>query len=73
MTLTKQLTGFFIYLRDTPDIKVDKPEIAQLQNLITLLLKEIGRDSLFYRKILLQVSNRNSNKTHSEEETSSVE
>lgn len=69
----KQLTGFFIYLRDTPDIKVDKPEIAQLQNLITLLLKEIGRDSLFYRKILLQVSNRNSNKTHSEEETSSVE
>ena len=53
--IEKQFTNFFLYLRDTPDIRIDETEIDQLQNLITLLVKEIGRDSLFYRKILLLI------------------
>ena len=52
----KQFTNFFLYLRDKADIKINEAEIEQLQNLITILVKEIGRDSLFYRKILLQIS-----------------
>ena len=69
----KEFTSFFLYLRDTADIRIDGTEIEQLQNLITLLVKETGRDSLFYRKILLQISLRNTTKVYSEEETQSAE
>lgn len=69
----KQFTNFFLYLRDTLDIRIDETEIEQLQNIITLLVKETGRDSLFYRKILLQISLRNTTKLNAEEDTQSVE
>lgn len=62
----KQFTSFFLYLRDTSDIRIDETEIEQLQNLITLLVKETGRDSLFYRKILLQISLRNTTEVNAE-------
>lgn len=67
--MEKQFSSFFIYLRDTPDVMLDENEIEQLQSLITLLVREIGRDSLFYRKILLQISLRNAKKVNTEEET----
>lgn len=69
----KQFTSFFLYLRNTSDIRIDETEIEQLQNLITLWVKEIGRDSLFYRKILLQISFRNTTEVNDEEETQSAE
>lgn len=66
--MEKQFSSFFIYLRDTPNIKLDEKEIEQLQNLITRLVKEIGRNSLFYRKILLQISRRNTKNVNAEVE-----
>lgn len=69
----KQFTSFFLYLKDTSDIRIKETEIEQLQNLITLLVKETGRDSLFYRKILLQISLRNTTEVNVEDEMQSVE
>lgn len=69
----KEFTSFFLYLRDTSDIRIDGTEIEQLQNLITLLVKETGRDSLFYRKILLQISLRNTTEVNAEEKPQSAE
>ena len=69
----KEFTNFFLYLRDTSDIRIDGVEIGQLQNLITLLVKETGRDSLFYRKILLQISLRNTTEENDGDETRSAE
>lgn len=68
----KQFTNFFLYLRDKTDIKINEAEIEQLQNLITLLVKEIGRDGLFYRKILLQISLRNTIEVNAKEEARSA-
>lgn len=52
----RQFENFFIYLKNSSDIKLNSRQIEQLHDLVTIFVEETESYGLFYRKILLHKS-----------------
>lgn len=57
--IEKRFTEFFMYLKNSMNIRLTDVQNERLHNLITYLVEKTGANSLFYRKILLHKSLRN--------------
>lgn len=52
----QQFSKFFKYLKNSANLKLDSKQIEQLHDLVGIFVEKTASYSLFYRKVLLQIS-----------------